>query len=111
MAEKPTTLKIDDVEYVRKDLANKSPNYTGEIRIVILQRGWVYIGRFSKTENLCQLKNAYCIRTWGTTKGLQELVNGATSKTVLDKCDGVVEFDWLTIIHTITVNESKWQQL
>ena len=96
---------IDGNTYVPKSSAS---NFTGDIKIVILQRGWVYIGIFSRTGNDCMLTNASCIRTWGTTKGLQELVNGATSKTVLDKCEGVVEFDWLTVVHTITVNPSKW---
>lgn len=103
-------IEINGKTYVPES-SQKSPNYEGEIRIVILQRGWVYIGRFTRTENICQLRNAFCIRVWGTTKGLAELVNGATSKTVLDKCDGVVEFDYLTSIYTMTVNESKWQQI
>lgn len=91
--------------------SQKSPNYTGDIKIVILQRGWVYIGRFSRSGNDCKLGNAFCIRTWGTTKGLAELVNGATSSTKLDKCEGIVEFDWLTVIHTITVKEDQWKQI
>jgi hypothetical protein len=95
---------IDGTTYVPKG----SQSFEGDIKIVVLQRGWVYIGRFSREGNDCKLTNASCIRTWGTTKGLQELVNGATSKTVLDKCEGVVEFDWLTVVHTITVNPSKW---
>ena len=103
-------IEINGKTYIPEN-TNFSPNYMGEIRIVILQRGWVYIGRFTRNENLCQLKNAYCIRTWGTTKGLQELVNGATTKTVLDKCEGVVEFDWLTVIHTIEVNQGSWKQI
>lgn len=107
---KPETLKIDDIEYVRKDSVSRV-EHSGEIKIVILQRGWVYIGRFERKENDCKLHNASCIRTWGTTKGLPELVNGATSKTVLDKCEGVVEFDWLTVVHTITVNQDKWKSL
>lgn len=95
-------IKIDGVIYVPKD------SFQGDIKIVILQRGWVYIGKFERTGNDCKLFNSSCIRIWGTTKGLQELVNGATSTTVLDKCDGVVEFDWLTVVHTISVNAEKW---
>lgn len=91
--------------------SQKSPNYTGDIKIVVLQRGWVYIGRFSRNGNDCKLENAYNIRTWGTTKGLPELVNGPTNNTKLDKCEGIVEFDWLTVIHTITANPSKWNEL
>ena len=102
---------IKGVTYVPKDSLQQHQNYTGDIRIVILQRGWVYIGRFTRNDNLCQLRNAFCIRTWGTTKGLPELVNGSTSSTKLEKCDGVVEFDWLTVVHTITVNPERWSGL
>lgn len=104
-------LSINGVTYIKKGSENLSPNFTGEIKIVIMQRGWVYIGRFERKGNDCKLHNAYCIRTWGTTKGLPELVNGATSSTKLDKCDGIVEFDWLTVVHTITVDQSKWKQI
>jgi len=100
-------LEVNGVKYIRKDTV-KTKEYDGEIKIVVLQRGWVYIGHFERNGNDCKLHNAYNIRTWGTTKGLCELVNGATSSTKLDKCEGVVEFDWLTIIHTITVDSKKW---
>ena len=103
---KVSELTIEGVVYVPKDSIKKE--FTGDIKIVVLQRGWVYIGRFERDGNDCKLHNASCIRTWGTTKGLAELVNGATSSTKLDKCDGVVEFDWLTVVHTITVDQSKW---
>lgn len=86
-------------------------DFMSNIRIVILQRGWVYIGHWRREKNNCQLSNAYCIRSWGTTKGLSELVHGATSKTILDKCDGIVEFDWLTVIHTICCDPSKWPNI
>lgn len=101
---------VKGVTYVPES-KQMSPNYTGDIKIVVLQRGWIYIGRFKRDGNDCSLTNAYCIRTWGTTKGLAELVNGATSSTRLDKCEGVVEFDWLTVIHTITVNKESWKQI
>lgn len=108
MNPKINEIVIDGETYVPK-LSVQKIEYTGDIKIVVLQRGWVYVGRFERNDNNCKLHNAYCIRTWGTTKGLAELVNGTTSSTKLDKCDGVVEFDWLTVIHTITVNQNKWQ--
>ena len=100
-------IEINGVKYVQKNSV-QPVEHTGDIKIVILQRGWVYVGRFERTGNDCKLHNASCIRIWGTKKGLAELVNGVTKDTVLDKCDGVVEFDWLTVVHTITVNQTKW---
>ena len=106
-----TELEINGTLYVPKDSIVPAKEYTGEIKIVVLQRGWVYVGRFERNGNDCKLHNAYNIRVWGTTKGLPELVNGVTSSTKLDKCEGVVEFDWLTVVHTITVNQKKWKEL
>jgi len=104
-------VEINGVQYIRKDSVVEFKEFTGDIKIVVLQRGWVYIGRFERSGNDCKLHNAYNIRIWGTTKGLPELVNGVTSSTKLDKCEGIVEFDWLTVIHTITVNKEKWNQI
>ena len=106
MNQKINEVEINGIIYVPK--GTESVEYTGEIKIVVLQRGWVFIGRFERNGNDCKLHNAYNIRIWGTTKGLSELVNGATSMTKLDKCEGVIEFDYLTVVCMITVNQSKW---
>ena len=96
---------INGVEYapVKKD---------GEIKIAILQRGWVMIGRFERKGDDCFLHDASVIRNWGTTKGLGEIAkNGPTSSTKLDKCYGEVEFDNLTKVATISVNQEIWKNL
>jgi hypothetical protein len=108
MEQKINEVEINGIVYIPKDSVKTSKEFDGDIKIVVLQRGWIYIGRFERIGNDCKLHNAYNIRSWGTTKGLPELVNGATSSTKLDKCEGIVEFDWLTVIHTITVNKSGW---
>lgn len=107
MKQEINELEINGKIYVLKDTVIKK-EFIGDIKIVVLQRGWVYIGKFERNGNDCKLHNAYNIRKWGTTKGLPELVNGKLDDTILDKCEGVVEFDWLTVIHTITVNKEKW---
>ena len=101
----PETIKIDNVEYVRKD-SLAVPD--GPIRIVILQRGWVIVGTFSQDGSHCRLDNAAVIRKWGTTKGLGQIAeNGPTKDTVLDKTPPV-EFHELTIIATIQCRADKW---
>jgi hypothetical protein len=99
-------LSVNGINYVPK---GSQSVYDGELKIVVLQRGWVYIGRFSRIGDDCKLSDASCIRVWGTTKGLAELVNGPTKSTVLDKCLGLVEFDYLTVCFTISVNADKWK--
>lgn len=81
-----------------------------EIKICILQRGWVMIGRYERIGNDCTLRNASVIRIWGTTKGLGEIaLNGPTSTTKLDAC-GTAKFDYLTTIAVLDCNEEKWRE-
>ena len=101
----PETIKIDEVEYVRKDY--QSIPY-GPVKIVILQRGWVMVGVFSQLNSQCRLDNAAVIRKWGTTKGLGEIADGGPTKdTVLDKTPPV-EFHEMTVIATIQCRAEKW---
>jgi hypothetical protein len=78
-----------------------------DIRIVIAQRGWVFVGRYEINQMEVVIRDAKCIRQWGTTKGLGELVNGPTPNTVLDHC-GTVRLHPLQIVATIDVNSEKW---
>lgn len=99
-------LVIDGVTYVPKDSVQKE--FAGDLKIVILQRGWVMIGKFERSGNDCKLHNASVIRVWGTTKGLGQLaLEGPQTGTKLDKC-GLVEFDYLTTISVISCNPNKW---
>lgn len=103
-------IKINGVDYVRKDSVQEK-EITGDIKIVILQRGWVMVGRFERKVSECKLHNASVIRTWGTTKGLGEIAQGGpTPNTRLDKTHGVVEFDYLTVVATISCLENKWNK-
>ena len=98
------TVIIDDEKYVSEKEVIK-----GNVKIVILQRGWNMVGRFERNGSDCKLSGASVIRVWGTIKGLGEIaLHGPTSKTVLDRCNGVVEFDYLTVVATISCDEFKW---
>ena len=101
----PNTIRINEVDYVRKDSVVP---VSGNVKIVILQRGWIMIGYFSRSGSDCKLEKANVIRNWGTTKGLGELSQGPLKDTKLDKCNGTVEFDYLTVVASISVEESKW---
>lgn len=101
-------LTIEGKVYVPKD-SIKSPA-TGDIRIIVLQRGWVVIGKYKKEGDEGILYPSAVIRTWGTSKGLPELVNGPTSQTKLDKSDGEIRFNSGSEILTITVDAIKWEK-
>lgn len=100
---------LDGVKYLKADAIQQAP---GDIKIVVLQRGWVLVGKFQQDGTNCKLHNASVIRNWGTTKGLGELAkDGPTSSTKLDPTNGLVEFDVLTVVLQISVNEDKWKSV
>lgn len=80
-------------------------------KIVILQRGWVFVGKFSQDGSKCTLSDAKNIRTWGTTKGLGELAkDGPTSTTKLDSVNDVT-FHALTTVAIIDCDDKVWSKV
>ena len=59
-------------------------------RIVVVDQGFVYVGQVKIAEGFVLVSNARNIRVWGTTKGLGELKDGPTVKTILDDCGEVL---------------------
>jgi len=98
--ERCKSIAIDGVEY-RPVVSEKSRK-----QIVILQRGWVFAGSVEEDGDNVIIRNAECIRIWGTTRGLGELRTGKTSKTATDSY-GTVEVHRLAIVGRINI-ESGW---
>jgi len=101
---KPETMMIDDVKYIRADAV---PDTKGDIKIVVADRGFVYVGRLELTDQFATLTNAKNIRVWGTTSGLGELVNGPTRTTRLDAV-GTVRIPLRAVISIIDAVSAKW---
>ena len=75
------SVTVNGVEYLPKSEVKE----IGEVRIVVADRGWVFVGNCTDEANGdVTIRNCRNIRQWGTTRGLGELVNGPTAKTVLD---------------------------
>lgn len=53
--------------------------------IVVLDRGFVYVGNVTEEGEYLRVTNAKNIRFWGTKKGLGELREGPLSETKLDE--------------------------
>ena len=100
----PSSIRIDNVEYVRADSVTPP---SGPIKIVVLDRGFVYVGHTEIDGNFVKMTNAQNIRYWGTTKGLGELVNGPLKDTKLDAV-GSLTAPLLAVITLIDVDQSKW---
>jgi hypothetical protein len=104
---KPETITIDDVKYIRADSIPLASKYEGEIKIVVLDRGFVYVGEVEETDNFIVIRNAKNIRIWGTTRGIGELVDGPLTGTRLDNV-GTVRAPSRALISLIDVEQSAW---
>ncbi len=79
----PETITIDETKYIRADKV--SPVDIGEKRIIVADRGWVFVGDCTENDDgSVTIRNALNIRRWGTSKGLGELVNGPLTETKTD---------------------------
>lgn len=85
----PSTITIDNMKYVRED--SVQPAKVGVKRIVIADRGWVFLGDCEDHEDgTITIRNCKNIRKWGTTKGLGQLSTGPQTNTVADDYGTVI---------------------
>lgn len=84
------------------------PISTPALRIAVLDRGFVYIGRCSLAEGVLTIEEANCLRRWGTVAGLGQLAKrGRQPATVLDYT-GLVRAPEHALIHLIECDEDAW---
>ena len=76
-----------------------TPKHIGQ-HIVVLDRGFVYVGEVEDQGEYLHITNAKNIRVWGTTKGLGELRDGPLSGTKIDVA-GEVKCPKRALIHMI----------
>lgn len=78
-----------------------------DVRIVVLQRGWIVVGTYACDGDDVTISDAKVIRRWGTTAGLGQLRGGPRPNTVLDNA-GTVRAHRLAVVLTIDVDPSGW---
>lgn len=79
------------------------------LAIVVLDRGFVYIGHVVTDGRWVTITDAQNIRVWGTTKGLGELaLEGPKKETKLDKV-GTVRAAHRALISIIETKEALWK--
>lgn len=77
--------------------------------IVVLDRGFVYVGDVEIDDDYVVIKNAHNVRLWGTENGLGQLaLEGPTEKTKLDKA-GIVRSSKTAFIHLLETDASLWK--
>jgi hypothetical protein len=80
-----------------------------KVRIVIGQRGWVWVGYYSASADEVTLSSARCIRRWGTPgEGLGALAAGPKPGTVMDPA-GTVRLHPLAVVATYDCDASRWE--
>lgn len=105
---KPESITIDDVKYVRADAVPDAKKFEGPIKIVVADKGFVFVARVEQTKDKVTLHNAKNIRRYGTTKGIGQLVNGPTASTLLDDF-GTVTLHPDKVVFILDVEQAKWK--
>ena len=83
-------------------------------RILVLDRGFVLVARCPDLLNVgmyLECTEVRCIRRWGTTKGLTELVSGPTGLTQFDAVSPREIVPVRAILRVIDVEVLKWVRL
>lgn len=97
-----TSVMVNGVEYSPVDRESRRK------QIVVLHRGFVFVGDVERLENEVVIHNAKNVRRWGTTKGLGELATcGPLSNTVLD-IGGTIRFSPLAEVCSYDCDPTKW---
>lgn len=77
-------------------------------KIVICQRGWVFVGQAERNGSEITIHNAKNIRQWGTTRGLGELaMSGPTNATKMDDY-GTGRVHELSVVAMLDCDDGKW---
>ena len=85
---------------------NKDPEISGW-KIVVLDRGFVAVGKVSVGGDYITISDCGHFRRWGTDRGLGQLHNGPLEETIIDRCGEIVVHK-LCVIHIIDVDNESW---
>lgn len=78
------------------------------MQIICCHRGFVFVGMVADSELEVVIRQASCVRKWGTTSGIGEIAsNGPTEKTVLDFA-GTVRVHPLSVVCRIDCEADRW---
>jgi hypothetical protein len=79
----------------------------GDIKICVLDNGFVYVGRTETCDDIVKIHGARCIVRWGTKDHLGGLVYGPTENT---KLGGVCDVSCIAarVSHYVEVSQDGW---
>lgn len=82
------------------------------IRILVIDRGFVLVGRCIPPETVglwLTVTDCRVIRRWGTTQGLGELINGPTANTMLDAMVAKETIPVRAVLRVLEVDQAGWE--
>ena len=86
----------------------EAPALSGAYQIVVLDRGFVYVGDCLVEGDTLVIREARNLRRWRTSRGLGQLaLEGPRPDTVTDPC-GTVRAPLRALIHTLDTERSLW---
>ena len=92
-----------------KDIPPDSASDLG-LQIIVLDRGWVYVGNVQLISDFYLIHDACCIRRWGTTKGLGQLAtDGPLENTQLDPSP-LVRVERRAVLFLIQCRKQSWRR-
>ena len=86
---------------------DKDPRENRGLCLVVADRGHVWLGRVVVDGQRVHITGARTVRRWGTTQGLNQLVDGPTAETRIDAPADVC-LERRAMIATIPVKEAAW---
>lgn len=80
----PTSIKIDDVTYVREDSIQPKP--TGNRAVVVVDRSWIFAGDAERKDGFIYLTRALHVFKWGSVgfAGMIENIKKADLRKIAD---------------------------
>ena len=90
---------------------NQDTDTRFDTTLVIGSNGHVWVCKEARYDGVwLHMVHARIVRVWGTTRGLNELVNGPLTETVLDAPADIVSLFHTALIAVIPASEYKWQE-
>lgn len=103
MSNKPTTIKIDDIEYVRSDLATKP--IVGNRNVIVVDRGWIFAGDVTRENGRIKLSRAIHVFRWESIGFDGMIANPKSNKVILKPLSNDVDMPENAEIFAIPVGE------
>lgn len=103
---------IEISNLLEEDSCSYSDELNGKIVMSILQRGWIFVGRYKKCGQHITLFPAINYRYQGSGKGFGYTASeGPTKDCKIDKCETAVRYHELTEVAVIECMEKSWAKI